>query len=418
MRTLLLLLMSAMFSLQCDDNSPDPCDNCTPAPVDSLAPRVLWQAPMTEDSAGGCYSMRPIVYNGNVAYSLLYYKDGFELFRMRDGSTGQLKWAWDPTLPGESLTISKCSYDNLLLISHWKKKYCINMNTGGLIWKKDFGDDNIASTSSIDVCEDYLYATVSKFIPFDSISHMIRTHVETSKWDTIVTLKAEDGFSPLIHTPSIWKNSTGEKLLIFQNRQWNLPASKGKIDLYAYNLTANKIAWHVKDFETTGNSNIQEPPLIHEGKIYFQGLNTVHCFDAATGAKLWKTTMPLHYDNLLESNIIVAENLLWVKTSNEKILYALSLYNGQIVVSANNAGLGGAILNYHNGHIYYAAKGDGKLYAYDILNHHIVWSFDTPNTGKPGKQNGATFHEITVDPVTNRLFAYDQRFIMAIELIK
>ena len=408
----------ALFLLLTSCRKPDDCTDCPP-PRDSTYTgplKVLWQVPLNPDTAE-CVSMKPVLNNGNVLYSLLFYIDGYEFLRMVDSKTGEPVWAWDPLWPGETISRgSRFAKDNLFVMTHWGPTYCVDMNTGQNLWANNVHVGNATGKAQLGRVGDFLYTEHSDKQILDTASYFVRANIYDGKWDTLFVLKIEDGYRPSLFPPDLWISPQGDSILIFQNRQWNFAASDGRIDLLAYNLNSRTFMWKVKDFDAVGNSNT-EPPLVYENKVYFQAEKNLYCFDAATGNQLWNWVVPLSWDNLMQANLLAAEGKIFVKPNNERSLYGLNPITGQVMVNIVDAGSGQGILSYHNGIIYYASGGNGKLCAIRPSTHEVIWNDESPNDKTPGKWSGNTvFDDVTISPELGCLFISDHYFLMAIKL--
>ena len=396
----------------------EPCINC-PGPPDTIQTgpfKVLWQIPLNPDTAD-CVSMKPVLYNGNVLYSLLFYVDGYESLRMVDEKTGKSVWSWEPIWPGETLwRPSRFAKDNLFVMTHWGPTYCVDMNSGQNLWANNVQNGNNSGSPNLSNVGDFLYTEHSDRQILDTASYFVRANIYNGIWDTLFVLKIEDGYRPGLLPPSLWVAPQGDSILIFQNRQWNFQASDGRVDLLAYNLSTRTFEWSVKDFDIVGNSNLVTP-FIYDNKVYLQAEKKLYCFDAATGSQLWNWAAPLSWDNLMQANLIAAEGKIFVKPNNESSLYGLNLNTGQIQVFIPNAGLGQCHMVYHNGIIYYASGGNGKLCAVRPSTQEVIWNDESPNNQIPGKWRGHTvFDDLTISPELNCLFVSDHYFFMAIKL--
>ncbi len=418
MRHIIILLAFLPFLTCSCRPETNECPEC-PVPPDTTSTgpfKVLWRIPLNPDTAE-CISMRPVVYNGNVLYSMLFYVDGYEYLRMVDAKTGAPVWSWDPIWPGETLwPTSRFAKDNIFVMTHWGPTYGIDMNTGANLWANDVSTFETSGTPNISGIGDFVYADHSARIILDTASYYVRANIHNGIWDTLFMLKIEDGYRPTLHPPSLWVSPVGDSILIFQNRQWNFPVSDGRIDLLAYNLKTRTFEWKVKDFDPEGNSNVIEP-TVYNNKIYFQAARIVYCFDAATGNKLWSWHTPLLTDNLLSATLLVAENKLFVKPNNQYSLYGLDLNTGQTLVKIDDVGPGQGALSYYNGIIYYASGA--RLYAIRPSTKEVIWHDLSPNEKGPGPWAGRTyFDDVVVSPEHGCVFIGDRFFLMAIKLIE
>lgn len=416
MRITFLILALVPFLTSCNPTD-DPCFTCIPQDTIPGSPfNVLWRTPLNPDTAD-CISMQPVVYNGKVVYSILFYVGGYEFLRAVDAASGQPVWAWDPIWPGETLSRgSRFSRENQFVLTHSGPTYCIDLNSGQNIWYNTVNSSNTTGKPYLSRVGDHIYTEHSSKIVLDTASYFVRADINTGIWDTLFVLKSDEGYRPSLFPPSLWVSPIGDSILIFQNRQWNFPASDGRLDMLAYNLRTRSFEWTNKDFDPVGNSNI-ETPLIHENKVFLQAEKAVYCFDAATGTRLWKWDAPLSGDNLMQANMVVAEGKLYVKPNNDRALYALNLVTGKTVDYIQNAGVGQGILSYHNGILYYASEGDGKIYAIHLTQRRVIWGDKSPTEALPGKWQGdTTCRNLRVSPEHNCVFVADNYFLMAIAL--
>lgn len=409
---LLSLLIPMLISCQIKDPipQPDPDDNNGPF-------EILWQVPLNEDTSE-CFSMAPAVFNNKVVYSMLFYMDGYELFRGVNAQTGASLWHWMPPYPGEVTSrLTRSRYENILAISHIDNYYGLDMNTGQPNWISRVGNDEITGSHAIRIINDQVYSTHSNKIIDDTVSFLVRASLTTGSWDTVFQTTKKNGYRPTLYPPALWVSPTGDSILVFQNRQWNFALSDDRVDLIAYNLTTRQIKWEVNDFDPAGNSSIYNM-LIHNDQVYFCGEKTLHCFDAATGAKRWSWTTPVPTDNLLLTNLVIAEGRLFVKPTNERNLYSLNPNTGEINTTYP-CGAGGVLMTHHDGILYLCPDASNKMYALRIADGKWLWEHESPNNKKPGKAYGRTlFDDPTVSPEHNCVFVADRFFLMAIKLPK
>jgi outer membrane protein assembly factor BamB len=412
--SLLTLFIPVLFGCQ----KPEPCDNCsgnppTPSDKDSLV--VLWQIPINKDTAE-CVSMKPFVFNDQVLFSDLFYVDGFESLYMVDAKTGALKWKWDPTWPGETLSRgSRFAKDNLFFLTHWGPSYGIDMNTGQNIWENNINSPTNTGSPRMNLVGNYLYTEHSAKILKDTASYYVRADIYSGKWDTLFVIKAEEEYRPNLFPPTLWIDPNNDSILIFQNRQWNFPASDGRVDLLAYNLNTRQFIWETKDFDPVGNSSVEQL-MVYDNKVYLIAERRLYCFDAFTGAVKWHWDVFEPSDNLLFTNLVVAEGKIFIKPTNDKRLYGLDPETGLLVFNMQ-VGSGSVNMTYYNGIIYYASEGNGYVYAIKPSTKEIIWNYGPPNRYNHGKGAGnAIFDQLTVSPEHNCVFISDRYYFMAIKL--
>ena len=179
--------------------------------------------------------MKPVLHQGNVLYSMLFYVDGFEFLRMVKAQNGEPVWAWNPEKPGETVgRVSRMVNGDLLALTHWNTYYGIDLHTGLNKWVAPVGTDFATGSPELRIIVEYLYTEHSARLTLDTLSYFTRGHLSNGRWDTLFSMSAQEGYRPHLFPPALWLSPTGDSILIFQNRQWNFSKSDGRVDLLAF----------------------------------------------------------------------------------------------------------------------------------------------------------------------------------------
>jgi outer membrane protein assembly factor BamB len=414
MRLILILLVSVFF-MNCRKEmipvDPCACAGCCDTPETPI--KLLWNQPLGPDTLEYA-SMRPVVFQDKVLFSLLFYLDNQDFLKMRSINDGRLLWEWEPYIEPGILGLgiqNNDAKDNIYVGTTWSEIYGINMMNGSNLWGTKLKTDVGLGMPRLKRVGDYFYHTHNDQSLACDNSYLARAPFTTGVFDTVFHLQIENGYSPHIETPELWVNGVGDSVLIFQNRQWNFPASDGKIDLYAFNLKTRQVDWKIDDIDPEGNSNVYAP-LVYKDKVYFQGTKTCFCINAQTGKIIWKKRIK-EYDHLLSSNLLIAEGMLFLKPSNEAVLYALNPDTGQEIYQTPDCGTSECVMVYYKGVIYYGSDGKAKIYAIRASDGTILWSFKTPNTKIRANAN---FKQIAIDEHSCKLFVTDNYFATCFQL--
>ena len=385
---------------------PNPCDTCQ---VLNSKLQLIWQEPLWIDT-GHYNSFDPIYWNHNVLFSAKI--DGREILRMRNANTGKLIWEWNEHLsPNNRFSHSKFVHKGNLIYCTSNEVYSINLETGQTIW--GYKNPTGAGSPFINVIGDYVYHVHEPFGVKDSVVFLVRAHVDVGVWDTIYSVKTQNGYTPSLHPPGFWVNPQGDTILFFQNRQWNFPAGDGQIDLIAYNLTKGSTLYEIIDLDPQGDSNVR-PPLIWEDKIYFIGVRTVYCIDAPTGEIIWKKYFSEVGEHLWTCNILIAENKLIVNPDNQN-LYALNPHTGEEIWKETNSGSTcWDDMVFYKGIVYFGSWGEGRLYAVDAQTGEHIWAEQSPNKAKDSRANINT--GVAINPDLGYIYTADGFFAMCIKL--
>ena len=142
----------------------------------------------------------------------------------------------------------------------------------------------------------------------ENMGFVLKSHVDDLvEWKEIYEISSiqVDGNRPSINSMNLWvQPTTGDEILLFQHRM----AFPQRIDLVAYNLTADTIHWWHKDIEPDGNSNIRQIQIFKD-RAYFQGSNTIHAVNMIDGSYQWK-----YYDP--QKDFICCHNIVFDPAAN------------------------------------------------------------------------------------------------------
>lgn len=409
----LLTLCTFLACRKGDELKPTP----NPYPIDSTTTlNVLWQQAMNPADTFDYLSMQAMFYGDNVIFSRADYTAYNEPILAFDRLTGAKKWEWQPEIKPALLGTHRNSaflFDEALALNYARDLYSINAITGQINWGYTvpaYGD-GIARAAKVG---NYLYHVNDNSLIADTSSYFVRTSISSPKWDTIYTLQSIDNYSPGFEMPGVWINPAGDTILILQNRQWNFPASDGKIDLWALNLRTRKPEWVDYDIEPSGNSSVRDP-YIYENRVYFLGLDRIMCFDVTNGAKIWERTFP--GDNTMVGDILIVEGKLFVKPTNDGNLYALNPNTGNIIYKVPKTGYSNVTFEYHKGRIYFCTSGEGKLYGIQVSDGKVILNAFSPNYHK-GSRAGSAYMtgSVKIDQDRNLLYTEDSFYYLCIKL--
>ena len=175
--------------------------------------------------------------------------------------------------------------------------------------------------------------------------------------------------------------------------------------LAGYNLSTRTIVYEVltdPDPDLENNYGTGQLPIIHQNRVYCAvGLDII-CHDLLTGKQIWSKRYPsiFSFSGLL---FLPELNRLYANCENQT-LYCLDPLHGNHVWTELSSGTSSQ-LTHHNGVIYFTGGGDGLLHAVDAQTGTHIWKAEAPFRKK---DDDAFFEDgITIDPQTNRIYAYD-----------
>ncbi|MEZ5012769.1 MAG: PQQ-binding-like beta-propeller repeat protein [Chitinophagales bacterium] len=413
MKHILLIWNITLLLSACSEEEPLLNGNYPNVPYDpNVVPlELVWKYPLYADTLP-VLSMAPMLYQNGVLVSRQTMTLGLDatMMLLDTNGTGPI-WTTDPSFCDECHSLSILSGDGNAIWQNIFIGLCdadpraVDMNTGSVLWHHTITPGH---GPRISILQDEVFHTNNTGInPFTSTS-IVRSKIIDNVWDTIITINAVDAYSVQIEPPAFDFNAQGDTLLFFQVRGWKSGPYDEKYDLYAYNMSADSMVWVKYDPDPFGGSAIY-PPTIYDHKVYFQAAWTLYCYDEYSGEELWHQNMPIGTEDLLYSNLLIAENKLIVKTSGET-LYAFDPVSGMQLWKADDVGASPSDMVYFEGVVYYGSGGDGNIHAVNISSGEQLWELDA------GENNGVFWSSVVIDPLLRRLYAHNNIYLYCYKL--
>lgn len=387
----------------------------TDGPENTL--NIVWKIALLPDTSE-CSSIDPIYYNATVLISgEKVFSTENTILKSLNAESGDLMWVWNNVLEdgGEKITSvppSSICFENIYSVTAGDDIMTIDLNNGSTLWSTeiDYGFSQLSGEANV-----LFHCRTSEGIGPDYV-YLMNSNIYTESWDTVIVFNEDeaDGYSPSVPTVSCQINNDGDTILYFQNRQWNFSTSDGKIDFYAFNMSADTIVWKIDDLDPEGNSSVC-PPLFYDNKIYFKGSRILYCLDAADGHTIWSNDYSTNGGDILLSNMLLIDDKLILKEGHD-YLYAVNPQTGSEIWTNNDGGGSPSYMTYYNGNIYYGSGGDGKLHVVSVASGQTVKAFDSPGEDMPDSPNAGFYDGVAIDPVHNYLYAADGYYLYCIKI--
>ena len=416
----LLILIQLVFGFfACHPDPPD-CINppCNPIPVDTSKKgdtNIVWQY-NADTLRNSCISMTPILYKNTVLFSRrgTDIADGFLMFDKKNGAL--LNTYFDPTSQNWK-TGEIYQYNNLCAITDWYEIYFLDLSTNQFLHKINLRNLGYDGRPRIGGNEEWLYIPVEENSNprHDYANTWIRINMINYKIEEILTIEDKGSFEAGFESLAFWKNTKGEQIMFFQNRQYDFKNRERRIDLYACNMAQGKMEWQVDSFTITGNTSVF-PIIVKEDRLYFQGSNEAFCFSCHDGSLIWNRYFP--GEGFFRANAILAEGKYILKSESDQ-MFAMDEYTGKEVWVNENAGSSQSNMVYHKGYVYYETDQDGLgvIRRIRVSSGQYDWTYFPSNYPR---YSNASFglSGIAIDPETDYLYSNDRIFHMCIKLPK
>ncbi len=411
------ILVMSVFGCR-KDHLPGPVDNPCLFDCDTSKLEVVWQKPIHPDTLE-CGTFIPLVYNENVLFSEFLCANT-ETLKMRNGTTGELLWTWEPPLDnGASAEAnSKFRVGNKLIYTTSNEVYCIDLDHGQTIWGYDHGEAGLCGHPRIGLIGNYIYHIRYPCNVDKPYAEIVRTAIDDgTSWEVVYTQYRENGYAPGIEPPSFWVSPTGDTLLFILNRKVNFSIysdTSNQIDFIAFNLNSQEVEYSVNNFDPSGKGS-PYPPLVWDNRIYIHAGRDIYCFDALTGQTIWKHS-PYNLSNEhVSTNGIVIVNDKLISLSNWGNMYAIDPLTGKTLWLLQDAGSNGPPFTVHDGVLYYGNIGDGLLHAVDVQKGKHLWRERSPNK-KKGFPSASFLTGVAINPVAGYIYTEDKYFAMCIKM--
>ncbi|HMX03656.1 MAG TPA: PQQ-binding-like beta-propeller repeat protein [Chitinophagales bacterium] len=378
---------------------------------------LIWQVPLHQDTLG-CLATWPQIYQNAILCS---GEEGWEnpvrVFAV--DTSGNLMWESNAVFNENCSSISASvgtgayQYQNMVAMLCNADPRVVNIQTGEVMWHYEVPGSGNHSPYMSGFGDQIFHAYADGPNPYTK-SYIARANIYTGIWDTVFSIEMVDGYSADLYPPGAWVDNNGDTIICFQNRQWRNPPYDGKVDLYAYNLTADSLLWMYSDIDPDGNSSVF-PPVYADGKVFFRGYFHVYGLDAKTGNLIWTWASPNVANDLLYTNTLVVDDKVLVKTTGPE-LFALDPDNGSEIWHTSGFGEIPSELEAFDGMLYFSTEIDGKLNAVNIQNGSLEWTMTSPNHGQPTSSWAYFSRPVTIDPLLRRLYLTDFFYLLCIQL--
>lgn len=394
-----------------------------PPPPDTIVTKlkILWQVPITSDTSGEYTTSPECIVNGNIVFSTNFANPS-AFVTMLNGETGQRLWKFDDFIkPIDGFTRYQIfGLNDKVIVDNWHRTYCLGAQNGQLDWSIEIDDAGGGEPQSTTI-GDYIYkANYTGEKPGSRSESVVRAHYLQGKWDTLLTITAEDSFYLNIKPPTLWVNPQGDSILIIRDnglRDVLATPWEGRynlVNLYAWNMRTREYEWQIKDFQDSRTVSFH-PPIIEGDRLYLLTLGKLSCLDLPTGNVIW--TMELPQNTMSVGSGLVKHNDFLIGQGSNNGMRAVDK-NGANIRWTNLQTIGSATqLTYFDGVVYYTSTGSSTLWAVNAQNGEIIWNEFSPNAYSPRTKNaGFDFADVVIDPVRRVLYTADRYYMMCIKL--
>ena len=410
------ILLSVLSLFACEKDEPKdnkPPDTTTEEPVLD----VVWKQAVYDDTMGAYF--HPPKFAGD--YVVFCSKPTFDGKHagglvVYDKQTGERHPAWDHE-PEFDVKYSIKDFEvggenrDVLFVSSPYKLFAWDLNTGNELWTIDADHYFDPEASSFG---NYFFQCITPK-GNDIWSAVLAIDVKTGDVKEVFRDTMVNNYEFHLYPPSVTVLENNDTLLIFQKRAWNFGLSDGKVDIYAYNMTADSVLWKVNDITQDGNSSVMEG-IITGNRYLFQGSNSIRCLDIQTGDILWEDKPG---GSFFQQKNLYAEGKVFLNTDGG-FVYCYDVNTGSQLwankqTSACPAGNG--TMGYYRGRLYLTAmqsygvteNWSRRLKCFSAYTGEVLYT-----TNYPSQSSYAA--GVLIDEKTGYLYATNMLFALCINL--
>lgn len=342
MNLFLMLLLGLQFvSCKPDDCPPDIVDNTSP---------IIWKKAFEKTGL----TSTPHLYNGNLIVGHTSSTTNHYNVYCVDPTNGDSIWQTTIITPfsfNPSGREGSMIYEGKIVFSTRKRMFVLNADNGEILW--NYEDPNNYRGVWIDDGYIYIADGIAR-----STSTLYRFNINSGVKEKVFAVnRAEYGsnYSPDLRMPVKWTHPSGDEILVLQNRTFGwFTDMKAKMDILAWNLTADSMLWYRESLDGSSSSS---RPAIDGDKVYFFGTWNAYCIDAAGGETIWNYDIGAEAGGSFASaNILIVDDKLIVKADYDA-MHAVDKETGEGIWYNPDTESSPSLLTVHNDTIWFSSAG-------------------------------------------------------------
>jgi len=214
MRPIFFLFVLSLWACQKDPVTPQPSQPPQPPPSKMT---ILWQVPIVPDTSENSTSPQALVAGG-IAFSTNFAVPT-AFVQMRETGTGAFRWKFDNfIMPVDGFIRNQImGLNNKVVINKWHRTYCVDAQSCNLDWSIDVTPEGLGEGFITTIGNSIYKANFTGSKPKTTSESLVRAHYLQGKWDTLLTITAEDSFYLNIKPPTLWINPQGDSVLIIRD---------------------------------------------------------------------------------------------------------------------------------------------------------------------------------------------------------
>jgi outer membrane protein assembly factor BamB len=248
--------------------------------------------------------------------------------------------------------------------------YVLNANTGEIIWGKNLSD----MQNNACVIDNYLYKSHNDFYG-DNGASLYRFNMENGAEEKIFSLDKKyekNCLTSYLMLPVLWRHPNGNEILVMHNRMCVSGDPFFKMDIMAWDLTADSMLWYVDSLDSYSGKH---QPVISGNNVYFFGYHQVYCINPLNGELVWKNSVgDASNEDFVIENILLIEEKLIVKPAND-YMYAININTGNLVWTNPNSHYYPSYLTVHQDSIWFSYDG---IFAIDAKTGESLINWEYP----------------------------------------
>lgn len=334
----------------------------------------LWKTSLHGNQPTGNSIIRAhLIYNDNPIIATT--GDGKRWLSMLDIGTGEELWKWNDIYeaPTEKLSIIEAYINNdLMTYQVGTRSYCINLDNGTTHWKlreqnslhsriSGFGNTYFLLGQPTDTLQAYrTFAGYRCNLESGEKESYLLTDIRFDTGGEVNRVSTIERIKP-------FQTSDGKNYLVVASVDPN-PNWFSTIFIGLYDYDNEQWIYNRKIVNESSNVNDISNIEIINNKVYLSAGRSMNCHDLWTGERIWKSPSSSVF---WFSNFVVEQGKV-VGLDEDEIVYCWDAETGAELWRAPGAGTSSE-LRYLNGIVYFSGGSTGRIHGIDIETGKTVW---------------------------------------------
>ena len=302
-----------------------------------------------------------------------------------DTASGEEVWRWDDYIDGynfdESLSREVLNRKGNIAIYRENNRFCaVNLDKGTTLWKDQRKGTSLSEDIQV-VGDHYYYSYELEKEKGVNAQVLMRGDIHSTDHEELIELPIEriqlfGSFYGTFYTSHVYTENGSTKAFIPFSENLDIYKSQGFSSHISYNISSKTYDFEKVRLPDTLNLSVITRPVKIRDKMIVSAGDFIYGVNRHTGKLIW--TRKEFAGKLSDGRLMTAgyKNRLFAANHNgsRRLTMELDPDTGKTLwIDVGNGGSIQRVMYFLNDVLYFASRGDGRLYAYDINTGKMLW---------------------------------------------